>query len=323
MKAVVVESFGGPEVLRLGRVDDLSPGPNEVLVQLHACGVNPVDTYIRSGAYGRLPALPYTPGFDGAGVIVACGASVRGLTKGLRVYVSGSLTGTYAEACLCLPTQIHPLPRQGTYEGGACLGIPYATASYALFHRAKTRRGQTVLVHGATGGVGLAALQLGRRAGLRVLATYGTEAGRELLIEQGAEAVFNHHEVGYEEAILSFTRGTGVNVILEMVAHANLGRDLPLLAAGGVVCVIGSRGPVQVQPRELMSREADIRGVMLANAPQGVLAQIHGDLFSGMADGSLRPVVRRAFALGQAEEAHIVQTQRGACGKLILDCLNP
>lgn len=318
MKAVFVESFGGPEVLQVREVPDLVPAHDQVLVRLHATGINPVDTYIRSGAYGRLPELPYTPGFDGAGVIQACGSSVRGLTRGLRVYVSGSLTGTYAEACLCLPTQIHTLPRQATFESGACMGIPYATASYALLHRVKARRSQAILIHGATGGVGIAALQLAKRAGLRVLCTYGTEAGRLLLVQQGADGVFDHNESGYETQILAATNGLGVSVIIEMLANVNLGRDLPLLTAGGIVCVVGSRGAVQIQPRELMSRDAEIRGILLTNASQGVLAQIHGDFFSGLGDGSIKPVIRKTFSLDQAADAHELQVLRGAAGKLLV-----
>ncbi|MEI6712920.1 MAG: NADPH:quinone reductase [Verrucomicrobiota bacterium] len=318
MNAIVVDQFGPPEVLQMREVPDLVPAHDQVLVKLHMSGVNPVDTYIRSGVYGRLPEVPYTPGFDGSGVIAACGSSVRGLTRGLRVYVSGSITGTYAEACLCLPTQIHTLPRQAAFEFGACMGIPYATASYALFHRAKVRRGQTILIHGATGGVGIAALQLAKRAGIKVLATYGSEAGKQLLIQLGADGVFNHNEAGYEAHILETTEGQGVPVILEMLANVNLGRDLPLLAFGGVVCVIGSRGNVQIQPRDLMSRDAEIRGVMLVNASQGVLAQIHGDFFSGLADGSIKPVIRKTFSLERASEAHEMQMLRGACGKILI-----
>lgn len=318
MKAVVVENFGGPEVLQWKDVPDLSPAHDQVLVKLQVAGVNPVDTYIRSGAYARLPQLPYTPGFDGSGVIMACGSSVRGLTRGLRVYVSGSLTGTYAEACLCSPTQVHALPRQAPFEAGACMGIPYATASYALFHRAKVKRGQTVLIHGATGGVGLAALQLLKRANIRAIATYGSPKGREIVLQQGADAAFDHSELGYEAKILEATGGEGVSVILEMLANVNLGRDLPLLSKGGVVCVIGSRGPVEIHPRDIMSRDADIRGVMLANASQGVLAQVHGDFFSGLAEGILRPVIRTVLPASQAAEAHGLQMQPGACGNILL-----
>ena len=318
IRAIVAESFGGPEVLQIRSLPDLTPSPDQVLVRLHAIGVNPVDTYIRSGAYGKLPELPYTPGFDGAGIVEACGANVRGLRRGASVFVSGSLTGTYAEACLCLPSQVHPLPPGASAEMGACLGIPYGTAGYALFHRAKVRRGQSVLIHGATGGVGTAAVQLAKRAGLRVLGTYGSESGRSLLLELGVDATFNHHQPEYESEILEFTQGSGVDLILEMAAHVNLGRDLTLLGKGGVICVIGSRGLVQIQPRELMVRDADIRGLIWFNAPKGVVGKVFGDFYSALADGSIRPVIRRSFPLSSAAEAHELQMTRGSLGKLVL-----
>jgi NADPH2:quinone reductase len=318
MRAIVAESFGGPEVLQVRSVPDLVPSPDQVLVRLNAIGVNPVDTYIRSGSYGKLPTPPYTPGFDGAGVVEACGANVRGLRRGASVFVSGSLTGTYAEACLCLPSQVHPLPPAATAEMGACLGIPYGTAGYALFHRAKVRRGQTVLVHGATGGVGTAAVQLARRAGLRVFGTYGSESGRSLLMDLGVDAAFNHHQPDYEAEILDATQGAGVDLILEMAAHVNLGRDLSLLSTGGVICVIGSRGLVQIQPRELMVRDADIRGLIWFNAPKGVVGKVFGDFYSGLADGSIKPIIRRSLPLANAPEAHELQMTRGSLGNLVL-----
>jgi NADPH2:quinone reductase len=234
------------------------------------------------------------------------------------VYLSNSLSGTYAEQCLCLPTQIHPLPPQVSFEEGACLGVPYTTASYALFHRGNARRGDSVLIHGATGGVGLAAVQLARRAGLRVFATGGSESGRLLLQKQGADHVFDHHQPGYHQHILETTGGVGVNLIVEMLANVNLGRDLPLLAKGGCVVVVGSRGGVQIQPRDLMLRDADIRGAMILQAPSGVLARIHSDLLSGLTDGSLKPVLRAVLPLEEAPQANEMLMQPGACGKIVL-----
>jgi NADPH2:quinone reductase len=321
MRAIVVEKFGGPEVMALQHVPDLKPGPEEVLVRVFAAGLNPVDGYIRSGNYMRLPSLPYTPGMDGAGQIEAVGAKVRGYRKGQRVYLSGSISGTFAEFCLCQPNHIHPLPPQITFAEGACLGIPYTTASYALFHRASPRRGQSVLVHGATGGVGIAAIQLAKRAGLRVIATGGSEAGLELLKKQGADFVFDHHKPGYHQEILECTGKTGVEVILEMLANVNLGRDLPMIAQGGCIVVVGSRGAVQIQPRELMVRDADIRGAMILQAPSGTLARIHSDMLSGLTDGSLKPVVRSVFDLEKAQAAAELQSLPGACGKVVLACV--
>src|SRR2546425_1263707 len=159
MKAIVVREFGGPEVLKLEEVPDPKPGAGDVLVRIRAAGVNPVDAYIHTGTYVRKPPLPYTPGFDGAGDVEAVGAGVTDVKPGDRVYVAGPGktgvgAGTYAELAVCLPSQLHPLPARGSFAQGAALGVPYCTAYRALFQRAWAKPGDTVLVHGATGGVG-------------------------------------------------------------------------------------------------------------------------------------------------------------------------
>lgn len=318
MIASRVEQFGGPEVMRTASVEIPEPATGQVLVRLHAAGVNPVDTYIRSGAYGRLPTLPYTPGIDGAGRVEALGTGVEHCHPGERVYVAGTLSGTYAELCLCSADQVHPLPGSVSFSQGAALGVPYATAYRALFQRAAAKPGETVLIHGATGGVGLAALQFAASAGCTVLATGGSEAGRDLLRREGAHAVFDHSEAGYLDRIREHTGGRGVDVILEMLANRNLGHDLPLLTPGGRVVVIGSRGPVEINPREAMARDADIRGVMLFNTPPDALAAIHRAIGAGLADGTLRPIVARQLPLAQAAAAHDTILAPGARGKVVL-----
>src|SRR5438034_6888854 len=192
MKAIRVHEFGGPEVLRVEEVPTPEPGPGEVLVRMHAIGVNPVETYIRAGTYAYKPALPYAPGNDGAGVVEQVGPDVHQFKPGDRVYTAGSLSGTYAEFALCRAEQVHPLPANVSFAQGAAMGTPYATAYRGLFQRADAKSGETVLVHGASGGVGTAAVQLARARGLRVFGTAGTEEGRELAREQGAHDVFDH-----------------------------------------------------------------------------------------------------------------------------------
>jgi NADPH2:quinone reductase len=176
MKAIRVHSFGGPEVLTAADVPDLAPSRGQILVGVKAAGVNPVETYIRAGTYARKPELPYTPGSDGAGTVLALGEGVSGFTIGQRVYLAGSISGTYAEQALCEPGQAHPLPDRASFGDGASLGTPYVTAHFALFHRARAKAGETVLIHGATGGVGLAAVQWARQAGLKIIGTGGSEA---------------------------------------------------------------------------------------------------------------------------------------------------
>jgi NADPH:quinone reductase len=318
MKAIRVAQFGGPEVLQLAEIPDLQPAAGQILVRLHAAGVNPIETYIRSGKYARLPALPYTPGNDGAGRVEAAGENAGSLQPGTRVYVAGSLSGTYAELCLCTPAQVHLLPAKVSFSEGAALGTPYVTAHHALFGRAEARRGETVLIHGGTGGVGAAAIQFAKAAGLVVFATGGTDAGRLRLLEQGADRVFDHHELGYLDRIREATSGRGVDVILEMLANINLGHDLTLLAPHGRVAVIGSRGPVEINPRETMLREADIRGVMLDHGETEHVAAIHREIAAGLENGSLHPIVGRQFPLGQAADAHEAVLAPGASGKIVL-----
>jgi NADPH:quinone reductase len=318
MKAIRVENFGGPEVLRIANVNELHPGAGEVVVRIYAAGVNPVDTYIRAGAYAKKPVLPYTPGNDGAGVIDQVGAGVDGWVVGQRVFVAGSKTGTYAERAVCTVDQVHPLPETMSFAQGAAVGIPYATAHFALLHRARGKAGETVLVHGASGGVGHAAVQLAKRAGLHVFGTAGSPAGRVALAAQGVEAVFDHGKSGYLDEVLAATDGLGVDIILEMLANVNLGNDLTVLAQGGRVAVIGSRGSVEINPRDTMSRNADILGVMLGGAPTEVLRGIYEDLGRGMADGTLVPVISKEMPLEEAPESHRAVMAAGAMGKIVL-----
>ena len=318
MKAVVVREFGGPGVMRVEEVAEPAAGPGQVVVRVRAAGVNPVDTYIRAGAYARKPELPYTPGSDAAGEVVAVGGGVGSLAPGDRVYVAGSVTGTYAELALCDESGVHPLPARVKFAQGAGVYVPYATAYRALFQRAAARAGEAVLVHGASGGVGVAAVQLARAAGLRVIGTGGTERGRELAAKEGAHHVLDHGAADYLERLMELTGGRGVDVILEMAAHFNLDRDLGVLARRGRVVVIGSRGPVEINPRAAMTRHADVLGMSLLNTPAEELEGIHAALVAGLEAGTLRPVVGRELPLAEAPRAHEAVLEPGAYGKIVL-----
>lgn len=318
MRAIRVSEFGGPEVLRLEELDDPRAGAGEVLVRVRAIGVNPVDTYIRSGTHAVKPALPYTPGMDAAGVVESVGEGVGGVKAGDRVYVAGSVSGAYAELVLCREAQVHPLPERVSFAQGAAVNVPYATAYRALFLRAQARPAETVLVHGASGGVGVASVQLARAAGMRVVGTGGTEEGRRLVAEQGAHHVLDHRAPDYLAALMELTGGRGVDVILEMLANVNLGKDLALLARGGRVVVIGSRGPVEIDPRLTMTRDATVLGMSLVNATPEETARIHAALVAGLENGTLTPVVGREMPLADAARAHEAVMQPGAYGKIVL-----
>ena len=318
MKAIRVNEFGGPEVLRLEEVATPRPAPGEVLVRMHAIGVNPVETYIRAGTYARLPALPYTPGNDGAGVVEQIGDSVTEFKPGDHVYTAGSLSGTYAEFALCRTDQAHRLPENASFAQGAAMGTPYATAYRGLFQRAEAKPGETVLVHGASGGVGTAAVQLARARGLRVLGTAGSDEGRKLVREQGAHEVFDHRAPDHFEQIMNATNERGVDVIVELLANVNLGKDLTILAKGGRVAIVGSRGRVEIDPRDTMQRDVDLRGMVLPNTPPAEMASIHAALVAGLENGTLRPVIGKEFPLAAAVQAHRAVTESGALGKIVL-----
>ncbi len=317
MKTIRVHAFGGPEVLKLEEVPDPKPGPGQVLVRVKAIGVNPVETYIRSGIYGPMN-FPYTPGADAAGEIESVGLHVKRWQAGDRVYTSKTISGAYAEKTVCDEVTVHPLPKNVTFEQGAAIGVPYATAYRALFIRGAASWGETVLIHGASGGVGIAAVQLARAAGLTIIGSAGTEKGMALVKEQGAQHVVNHHSPEHFDEILKLTGGAGVPIILEFAAHQNLGTDLAVLAKKGRVVVVGNRGPVQINPRDTMSRDADIRGMSLMNATETELSGIHAALVEGLENGSLRPVIGARFSLADAAKAHEAIINERAFGKMIL-----
>jgi NADPH:quinone reductase len=318
MKAIRVHEYGGPERLQWEEVPDPQPGPGQVVVRIAAAGVNPVDTYIRSGSYAIKVPLPYTPGGDAAGTVHAIGSGVTGLAVGDRVYLAGSLSGTYAEMALAEASRVHPLPENVTFEQGAAVNVPYATAYRALHQRAQARPGETLLVHGASGGVGIAAVQLGVAHGMRVIGTAGTEEGQKLVAEQGAQEVLDHRAPDNLERLLQLTDGRGVDVVLETHANVNLGKDLTVLAAGGRVVVIGSRGTVEINPRDAMTRDAAILGMLLNNATPAEVAGIHAALGAGLRSGTLRPVVGRSFPMAYAPRAHEAVMAPGARGKIVL-----
>jgi NADPH:quinone reductase len=320
MKAIRVHQFGGPEVLKLEEVATPKPSAGEVLVRIHAAGVNPYDTYMRAGTYAIKPPLAYTPGSDGAGVVEAVGDGVKKVKRGDRVYTAQTITGAYAEYALAREAQVYPLPAKIDFKQGAGIWVPYGTAYHALYHSAKAHASETVLVHGASGGVGIAALQIAHAMGLKVLGTAGTPKGLELAKREGAHQVFDHSKAGYQAEILQATGNRGVDIVLEMLANVNLSHDTKLLANNGRVIVIGSRGEVTINPRELMARRASIRGLVLPAITPDEEADIHAGLFAGLENGTLRPVVGKELPLAEAAHAHEEILKPGSAGKIVLIC---
>lgn len=318
MRAIVVKEFGPPEVMQIEDVTMPEPTGSRVLVRLHAAGVNPVDTYLRTGIHAHAPKLPYTPGKDGAGVVEAVGEGVKSFKPGDRVYTAGSISGTYAEFSICDESHLGTLPDNISFEEGAGVWTPYATSYRALFQKAGARPGETVLVHGASGGVGIAAVQWAKSAGLQVIGTAGSGDGKKIVTDQGADATFDHNDDDHLSEIHEFTNKKGVEIIVEMLANVNLERDFEALAMFGRIVVVGNRGSIQFTPRQAMTKDATIYGMSLFNAPKAELDEIHEKISNGLSQGFLRPPVFKKFPLDQAALAHHEVIESKAAGKIVL-----
>ena len=326
MKAIRAHSFGGPEVLRLETVEDPVAGPGEVVVEVRAAGVNPADTYMRSGTYAIRPKLPYTPGGDAGGVISAIGPDVTEHKVGDRVFVgtalSFDLTSCYAEKVKRKASEVLSIPEGVSFAQAATFGVSYSTAHLALFeiegHKFDdwAQAGETVFIHGASGSVGSSAIQLAKRAGLRVVGSAGTSKGLELVRAEGVNHVVNHTEPGYMNEVRRVTGDKGPELILEMLANVNLAADMELAAKYGRIIVIGNRGEITVNPRVAMMKELDIRGIALWNATAAQTKPIMLDILTGITEGSLHPVVGREMRLSEAAAAHVAVLEHGVGGKV-------
>lgn len=299
--------------IETAELSTLEVGPEQVLVRIHAFGINPVETYIRNGMYDPLPALPYTPGVDGAGVIVSIGSNVTTFLVDDRVWLTGSVTGTYAQYCICDSTDVHILPRNLSFDQGAGIGIPYRTAYRALVKKANAREGESVLVHGASGGVGIAAIQIAKMLGLSpIIGTTSStdDSVKRMLYECGATMVASHGDLS----------GVKVDIIIENLANANLGQDLKLLNKYGRVIVVGNRGEVVINPRDLMKCEGSIIG-MVGPGSISERLEIDAALQKGLEAGALSPVVGLSMPLADIQEAHeeIITHARGTRGKIVVN----
>jgi NADPH2:quinone reductase len=322
MQAIVAREFGGPEVLKLEHVPDPSAGPGHVRVRVHAIGVNPYDTYMRAGGYAIKPDLPYTPGADAAGVVDQVGSAVHAWKAGDRVYVSGTAAGkahgAYAQFVVCTPDQVHRLPDRISFTQGAGLFVPYVTAWRALFGHVRARAGDVVLIHGASGGVGVAATQFAVAAGCTVIGTAGSDEGLAVVRAQGARHAVNHRSPGYLDEITRLTDGRGPDVIVEMLANVNLDHDLTVIAPGGRIIVIGNRGRVEIDARKIMTKDVSVFGTALWGIPPDEIRRAHQAIIAGLESGALTPVVGTEMPLKDAALAHQRVMEPGARGKIVL-----
>lgn len=322
MQAVVVRQFGGPEVLELAEVPDPVAKAGQVRVRIHAIGVNPYETYMRTGSYAIKPELPYIPGADAAGVIDQIGDGVTGWKNGDRVYISGTAIhkayGAYAQFAVCNLDQVHRLPESISFQQGAGLFVPYVTAWRALFGRANVRAGDVVMIHGASGGVGVAATQLAVSVGATVIGTAGSDEGLAVVRAQGARFAVNHRHAGYLDEITTLANGRGPDVIVEMLANVNLDHDLTVIAPAGRIVVIGNRGRVEIDARKIMTKDVSVFGLALWGIPADEIRRAHEAIVAGLESGALKPVVGTEMPLANAAQAHRQVMEPGAKGKIVL-----
>ncbi|MEM6253563.1 MAG: NADPH:quinone reductase [Cyanobacteria bacterium P01_D01_bin.156] len=319
MKAIRVNAFGSPNVLELAEVADPSPAAGQVVIRVHAAGVSPLDTYVREQSHSApTPSLPYVPGFEAAGTITAIGQGVTQFKVGDRVYTNVFM-GAYAELLVQEATAVYPLPNSISFAQGAAVASSYPTAHYALFNLAKAVPQSSVFIHGASGAVGLAAVQLARAAGMTVVGSAGSPEGLELVEQEGAHLAVNHHESNYLQKAIDFTEGKGFDVILEMNATKKLADDISLLAPFSRIIVIGGTdGTVTFDPAPLLWKGASIIGLYIGLASPTEMSESHKAIYAGLENGSLRPQVAQEFSLTNAPLAHeTVRTARSA-GKIAL-----
>lgn len=324
MKAIVVSQYGVADAMQLKDIPEPVPGRGEVLVALKNAGVNPNETYVLTGTYAfYTPALPFTLGFDGAGVIDAVGEDVTAFQPGDRVYVAGFMakynSGTYAEKVRVSQDAVQHLPDNVSFAQGAALGIPATAAYRAVYLRARIQPGDTVLIHGASGGVGLLSIRMAKACGATVIGTASSQEGRDLILEQGADYAMDHLTPDNRDELQRFTNGKGPDVILEFLANKNLAIDMEVIAKYGRIIVIGNRGTIEINPRLLMAKDSEIRGLGVPNYTEAEYRESFQTINELLTIGALVPVVGRHFKLEEAQEAHRAIMDQKTRGKLVFD----
>jgi len=308
MKAVRIHEYGGPEVLVYEEVATPTPGPGQVLVHVRAAAVNPVDVAVRSDSFPTPRQPPKTLGSDGAGVVETLGADVRDVKPGDEVFFTGlgiGSEGSYAEYALIAPVQAVRKPANVSFEEAAAMGLAFSTAWYGLVRRAALAAGETVLVQGAAGGVGSAAVQIARARGARVLATAGGADAVARVRELGANEVVDRRAADVVSEVKRLTEGRGVEVVFETVLSANLAADLAMIVKGGRIVGIGSPDATVSFPfGPATALDASLLLASSSNAGRAGVAEILTEVAAMVERGELRPVVGRVVPLSQAREAH-------------------
>lgn len=322
MRAALCRELGPPEQLRLEELAPPEIAPGEVRVRMAAAGVNFPDLLMVAGGYQLKPALPFTPGMEGAGTVAELGRGVEGRRVGERVIVR-MRPGTYAEEVVVPASALIPLPDSISFEAGATLTVAHRTAYHGLLDRGRLGVGETLLVHGAGGGVGLAAVELGAILGARVIAVAGGIEKLAVARSRGAEAVIDHRESEFCEAVLTLTEGAGADVIFDPVGGDVFDASLRCIAWGGRLLVVGfAQGRIPTIPADTpLLKGASVVGVRVGENgrrdPAGD-ARIIEAIMALALEGRIRPHISHRLPLARADEALRLLAERRAIGRVVL-----
>jgi NADPH2:quinone reductase len=309
VKAVRIHEYGGPEVLVYEEVPTPEPGAKQVLVKVAAATVNPIDVSVREDRFPTPKQPPKILGSDGAGVVEKVGAEITNAAPGDRVAFSGlgiGSEGSYAEYALIADTQVVHMPDGLSFTDAAAIGMAFPAAYYALVTRGTLREGETVLVQGASGGVGSASVQLARALGARVFGTASGAGAADLVLGLGAEAVIDFRTEDVAARVLELTDGKGVDLVHELVLSENLPTDVKLVAKGGRIVGTGQGpGPDAVAPiGAALAKDVSVLFMSLSNAGRAGVAAITAEVAAMAAAGKVKPVIGTELPLAEARRAH-------------------
>ncbi len=322
MKAIVCKEWGPPDSLEVQDLPDLVPGPGEVAVDVRAAGVNFPDVLTVQGKYQVRPPLPFTPGNEFAGVVRAVGEGVRGFAIGDRV-IGFTQTGAFAEQALAPAGVLMPMPPGMEFDTAAAITLTYGTSHHAVVDRGQLKAGETMLVLGAAGGVGLAAIEIGKALGARVIAAASSAEKLDVCREHGADVLINYTSEDLREAIKAATGGKGPDVIYDPVGGPYSEPALRSIAYRGRHLVVGfAAGDIPKLPWNLMLlKSASVVGVFWGDfarrEPQANLAAMR-EMLGWMADGKLKPLVSKRYALAETAQALNDMAERKVTGKVVI-----
>ncbi len=322
MKAVFATRWCDPKDLEYVEVPTPTPGPGEILIDVKAVGCNFPDILIVQGKYQKHPPLPFSPGVEASGVVRACGTGVTRFAPGDRVF---ALTGwgAYAEVVAVPDGRVYALPSTLDFDEGAAFGLVYQTSYCALVHRARLRAGEWLLVHGAAGGVGLAAVQIGKALGARIIATAGTPEKLDIARQSGADVLVDYRTEDWVARVKEVTGGAGADVIYDPVGGDVFDGSSRCIAFEGRLLVIGFAGGriPEIAANRILLKNISVVGVhwgLYQERGSPLVARWMDDLLALVARGQLRPVIYKRFPLARAAVALAAIGSRESYGKVVL-----